>query len=90
MSDITKEPYAKWLEAALRGLVDLHPKSIGITAILPDGMTATNYFEVDNHDRVTMCEAIMVDYLSELIRVNAPSIKAILDSAEEEEEEEPE
>lgn len=32
----------------------------------------------------------MVDYLSELIRVNAPSIKAILDSAEEEEEEEPE
>lgn len=55
MSDITKEPYAKWLEAALRGMVDLHPTSIGITAILPDGMTATNYFEVNNHDRVIMC-----------------------------------
>ena len=82
MTDITKEPYAEWLEASLRVLAELKPETIGIVSIMPDGSTGTHYYMADNRDRVTMVEAILVDNLEELLRANADSIRAILNEEE--------
>lgn len=84
MTDITKEPYANWLENSLRILAELKPETIGIVSIMPDGSTGTHYYMADNRDRVTMVEAIMIDYLEELIRANVDGIRAILDGEDEE------
>lgn len=82
MNDITKEPYAAWLEDALREMVDLRPATIGIITIMPNGSTGTRYFNADNRDRLIMCEAIGIDYLEELIRANAEGIRQIIDGEE--------
>lgn len=86
MNDIKTQPYSQWLEACLRILVDLQPASIGIVTIMPDGSTGTNYWNADNRDRLIMCEAIQIDSLSELIRVNAEELRDILLGEEDEEE----
>lgn len=79
MNDITAQPYAEWLEASLRELVEPNPRTIGIVLILPDGSTGTQYFNADNRDRLVMCEAINIDYLDELIRVNIDHIREMLE-----------
>lgn len=84
MNDITKEPYAVWLEDALREMVDLRPATIGIITIMPNGSTGTRYFNADNRDRMVMCEAINLDYLDELIRVNADRLRQFLDGEDDE------
>jgi hypothetical protein len=71
MSDIKAQPYAEWLEASLRQLVDLHPRAIGIITIMPDGTTGTHYYNYDLRDLTIMREAIIIDYLAELVEVNA-------------------
>lgn len=84
MSDIRTQPYAEWLEDALREMVDLRPATIGIVTIMTDGSTGTRYFNADNRDRMVMCEAINIDYLDELIRVNADRLRQILDGEDDE------
>ena len=84
MADIRSQPYAEWLEDALREMVDLQPATIGIITIMPNGSTGTRYFNADNRDRMIMCEAINIDYLEELIRVNADGIRQILDGEDDE------
>ena len=78
MNDITKQPYAEWLESALREMVDLKPQTIGIVTIMPDGTTATQYYSADNRDRAVMIESIMIDYMEALIIANADHIKEII------------
>lgn len=84
MADITQQPYAEWLEASLRELVDLHPRTIGIVCIMPDGTTGTQYFNADNRDRTVMCEALQIDSLEELLRVNADYLRQMLLGEEDE------
>lgn len=84
MSDIKAQPYAEWLEASLRELVELHPRTIGIITILPDGSTGTQYFNADNRDRTVMCEALQIDSLDELIKANADHLRALILGEEEE------
>ena len=86
MADITAQPYAEWLEASLRELVELHPRTIGIITIMPDGTTGRQYFNADNRDRTVMCEALQNDSLIELLRVNADVLRAFILGEEEEEE----
>ena len=78
MADITQQPYAEWLEASLGELVDLHPRTIGIVCIMPDGSTGTQYFNADNRDRTVMCEALQIDSLEELIKANADYLRALI------------
>lgn len=86
--DIRKEPYAQWLEETLQSLAESKPQTIGMVAIMPDGTTGTTYYNMDNRDRLVMCEAIMIDYFEQFIRVNADYIKSILNGEEPDEEEE--
>lgn len=82
MADIKAQPYAEWLEASLRELVELHPQTIGIITILPDGTTGTQYFNADNRDRLIMSEALQIDMLDELIRVNADHLRDVINGEE--------
>ena len=79
MTDITKQPYAEWLESALQELVELHPQTIGIITILPDGSTGTQYFNADNRNRLIMCEALHIDMLDNLLRINADHLRELLE-----------
>lgn len=83
MADIKAQPYAEWLEASLRELVELHPRTIGIVCILPDGSTGTQYYNADNRDRLVMGEALMIDYLEALLRVNADHLRELILGGEE-------
>lgn len=78
MKDITKQEYAEWLEDALREMVELEPETIGIVLIMPDGTTGTQYYNADNRDRLIMMEALMIDYLDDLIQVNADHLRELL------------
>lgn len=78
MKDITKQEYAEWLEDALREMVELEPETIGIVLIMPDGTTGTQYYNADNRDRLVMMEALMIDYLDDLIQVNADHLRELL------------
>ena len=84
MKDITKEEYAEWLEDSLREMVDLEPETIGIVLIMPDGTTGTQYYNADNRDRLVMMEALMIDYLDDLIQVNADHLRELLMGEDEE------
>lgn len=85
MSDITTQPYAKWLEECLHELVELEPTTIGIVTVMPDGSTGTQYYNADNRDRLVMMEAISIDYLHALIAVNADQLRELLNGEEDEE-----
>lgn len=84
MPDITQQPYAEWLEAVLRQLVDLHPRSIGIVTIMPDGTTGTQYYNYDLRDLTIMREAILIDYLADLLEANAGYVRRLVEGADEE------
>ena len=85
MADIKAQPYAEWLEASLRELVELHPRTIGIVCIMPDGTTGTQYYKADNRDRLVMGEALMLDYLDALIQVNADYLRNLIFGEEDDE-----
>ena len=78
MKDITKQEYSEFLEEALREMVELEPETIGIVLIMPDGTTGTQYYNADNRDRLLMMEALMIDYLDDLIQVNADHLRELL------------
>ena len=84
MADIKSQPYAEWLEASLRELVELHPRTIGIVCIMPDGTSGTQYYNADNRDRTVMCEALQIDNLEDLLRVNADYLRQMLLGEEDE------
>ena len=84
MPDIKAQPYAEWLEASLRQLVDLHPRSIGIVTIMPDGTTGTQYYNSDTRDLMIMRESIMIDYFAELMEANAGYLRKLLEGGDEE------
>lgn len=85
MSDIMSQPYAEWLEKSMRGLVELHPKTISIITIMPDGTTGTAYYNADNRDRTVMCEALQIDNLLEIVSRNADALREIIMGEDEDE-----
>lgn len=86
-NDITEQPYSEWLEDALHDLVELRPVTIGIALILPDGSTATRYYNADSRDLTIMRESFQLDWLSRVLEANADKIKELLNGEENEHDE---
>ncbi len=84
MNDIKAQPYSEWLEEALHDLVDLAPQTIGLVMILPDGSTATKYFNADARDLTLFCDAFRLDWLSKVFEANIENIKRLLEEEEDE------
>lgn len=87
MQDVTKSPYAEWLEEFIKSVMELEPEKIGVCAILPDGNTMTGYYgECCHQDKAMMGYHMNLDAVMDVTTANA---KGIIAAAEEEDGEEP-
>ena len=65
----------------------LQRKTVQYLLVLPEvenGTTGTQYYNADNRDRLVMMEALMIDYLDDLIQVNADHLRELLMGEDEE------
>lgn len=84
--DVTKTPYAGWLEEFIKTLLELKPTKIGVAAIIPDGDVLTGYYGDCTHvDKAVMGYHINLDATMDVVAANA---KEIVDEAQEQEDEE--
>lgn len=86
--DLEKVPFARWLEEILPGLVQLEPEHIGIVAVTEDGTVGTSYWNCNSGDKGTMAWQILLDGVWDMISVNGDRLRAVMDEAEEPEEDE--
>lgn len=82
MEDITKQPYAVWLEESLKVITDFKPTCLCIAATSPDGETFTGYYNADATDKAVFAHHIQSDVVMDIIKNNAEKIKEILGEAE--------
>jgi hypothetical protein len=82
MADITKQPYAQWLEESLRVIAEFGPVCLCIAATSPDGETFTGYYNSDATDKAVFAHHIQSDVTMDIIRENIETIKRMLEEAE--------
>lgn len=83
MSDITKTPYAGFLEDVVRAIMEYQPSKIAFCTLNPDGTTLTGYFgDCDQQDKALIAHQIYSDSIMDVVKANA---RMILESADEEE-----
>ena len=81
MSDITKTPYAGFLEDVIRAIMDYQPTKIAFCTLNPDGTTLTGYFgDCDQQDKAMIAHQIYSDSIMDIVRANS---RMILEAAEE-------
>lgn len=82
MNNVTKSPYAEWLEEFIQNIMEHKPQKFGVCILLPDGSTLTSYFgECYHNDKAIMAHTFNLDAIWEVTTANA---KEILEAAEEE------
>ena len=82
--DVTKTPYAGWLEELIKTLLELKPDKIGVAAITPDGDVLTGYYGDCTHvDKAVMGYHMNLDATMDVVTANAADI---IEAAEEQEE----
>ena len=82
MNDITKQPYAAWLEESLQVIAGLDPVCLCIAATSPDGNVFTGYYGADATDKAVFAHHIHSDVTMDIIRANIDEIKGMLGEAE--------
>ena len=82
MNDITKQPYAAWLEESLQVIAGLDPVCLCIAATTPDGDVFTGYYGADATDKAVFAHHIQSDVTMDIIRANIDEIKDMLRDAE--------
>lgn len=82
MNDITKQPYAAWLEKSLQVIARLDPVCLCIAATSPDGNVFTGYYWADATDKAVFAHHIQSDVTMDIIRANIDEIKDMLREAE--------
>lgn len=86
MPDITKTPYAAFLEDVIEAIMENQSEKIGLCARNPDGSTLTAYYgDCNQQDKAMMAHQIYTDSIMDIVKVNAGMI---LDAACEEEDDE--
>ena len=79
MDDITKKPYAAWLEEALKTVVETGAKKICVSAILPNGEVFTGYYNADATDKALFAHNIQSDVTMDIIMANIDTIKKAME-----------
>ena len=82
MADITKSPYAEWLEKMCESVMELQPTQIAICMVSNDGALTAYYGDCTPQDKAVMAYHHSVDAIYDVIRANA---KDIVMAAEEQE-----
>lgn len=80
-NDVTKSPYAAFLEMLCRGVMDFKPVKIAVVAVLPDGSVFTHSHGIEGpFDMMTMATHLQMDAMLDIAKANA---REILEAAEE-------
>ena len=82
--DITKAPYAEFLEEAIGYIFENKPDKIALAATMPDGDTLTAYYQSDAQDKAIFAHHIYSDAFLEVVKNNIGEIKEALEELEEE------
>ena len=80
--DITKLPYAPWLENAIRILTEHHVHSACIVARVENDTVLTGYWNASANDKAVLASNIQNDITLDLIRNNADLIKQAMEEEE--------
>lgn len=70
MDDITKQPYAKWLEESIATIAGLDPCCICFAATKADGTVFTGYYNADATDKAVFAHNIRSDIVMDIIKAN--------------------
>lgn len=70
MNELTKLPYAKWLEETLQIMIDMPVESIAIAVKNNDGTIGTNYYNCSVVDQITFAGFIQQDAMISTLKVN--------------------
>ena len=76
--DVTKLPYAPWLEDTIREMTEHDVQSICI-AVKVDGDTMTGYWNADAQDKAMFAAAIQSDIVLDIVEQNADAIKRAME-----------
>nr|DAL72880.1 MAG TPA: hypothetical protein [Caudoviricetes sp.] len=79
VDDITKQPYAKWLEESIATIAGLDPCCICLAATKADGTVFTGYYNADAADKAVFAHNIQSDIVMDIIKANADTISGILE-----------
>jgi len=83
--ELTKSPYAPWLENLIQMIMENQPVRIGICAIEENGTVTTGYYgEICPEDKAVMAYHLFTDSMMDTVCINA---REIMEAAEEEEDE---
>ena len=81
--DVKKTPYAQFLEAVVRGVVENKPEKIAVVGVMPDGKVFTGTFgDCGPYDLAVMASHLMADAMMDIVKANA---REIIRAAEEQE-----
>lgn len=80
--DITKMPYASWLEQALRDISEQPVQGIVLAGVLEGGDVYTNYYELPMADKVLIAGIINQDAMLDTL-INSGYIEEEDDEEEE-------
>ena len=84
MQDVTKSPYAGFLETFCKSVVELRPEKIAVVMQRKDGTSITAvYGDCGPFDMMAMASAMQADALLDIVLANA---KDIIEAAEEDDE----
>lgn len=81
MDDITKQPYAKWLEESIATIAGIDPCCICFAATKADGTVFTGYYNAGNAgatDKAVFAHNIQSEIVMDIIKANADTISGIL------------
>lgn len=82
MADVTKLPYAAWLEESIRTMSKLDVRSACIVVADKDSNTLTAYYKADAQDKAIFAHNIQSDITMDLIRLNADVVKKAIEELE--------
>lgn len=79
MDDITRQPWAEWLENSLRTIMDIGAERMCIAATNPDGTVFTGYYNANATDKAVFAHNIQRNVTMDIIRENIEKIKEMLE-----------
>lgn len=81
--DITKLPYAPWLEDTIREMAEHEVQSICIAVKVDGCAMLTGYWNADTQDKAMSAAAIQNDIVSDIVEQTADAIKREMEEGEE-------
>lgn len=86
-NDITKSPYAEFLEMLCKNIMELKPDKIAVVALMQDGSAFTSsYGDCGPYDLAMMGIHMQADAMMEIVTANAKDIVAAAQEGDEEDE----